>query len=203
MEALDRQPRGGSITKKYRFQSKRGLKLDLGLCGCFSVIKSVYVCVCVCVSVKKKKRRGSAGSLKKITALKWKDGDSLFSISKSGYLPLSVRLCGYSDFLLEGNPTWIKNLTSRSFPKRAPNAQLFCSLLHTQAHTCRYACKHLNYLPRCTFLLRERLLCAAIHISSENTLLILPGSIASFLFLDLSITPSLSYTHILLHTKSI
>lgn len=57
----------------------------------------VQMCTCPCMSVRESKR--STGSLKKITGLKWEDYDSFFSVSKSRYVPLSVLLCGCSDFL--------------------------------------------------------------------------------------------------------
>lgn len=57
----------------------------------------VSVCMCLCVFVKTE-RRERTGCLGKMTGLKSKGSDSLYSVFKSPYLPPSVALCGCSDF---------------------------------------------------------------------------------------------------------
>lgn len=74
-------------------------------------------------------------------------------------------------------------------------------LTHIHTHT-KMPVNAYKYLPRCEFLLREELLCAAISISSQNTLIILPGSLVlplTFSFLDLSFTQIHTRTHT--HTR--
>lgn len=117
-------------------------------------------------------------------------------LSPNPYTSLKQRL--FADvltFSLGCNPAWTGDLTSGVSYWEVCHTQWFCSLALSQTHT---QCMHTNmpanaykYLPRCEFLLREGLLCAAISISSQNTLIILPGSLIlplTFSFCDLSFT---------------
>lgn len=102
-------------------------------------------------------------------------------LSPNPYTSLKQRLfANVLTFSLGCNPAWTGDLTSGVSYWEVCHTQWFCSLALSQTHT---QCMHTNmpanaykYLPRCEFLLREGLLCAAISISSQNTLIILPGS---------------------------
>lgn len=95
-------------------------------------------------------------------------------------------------FSLECNPAWTGGSDLQSNPLQSPLTQSdFAPLLsNTSAnfHKC---------LPRCEFFLREELLCAAISISSQNTLIILIISRSPFF----SFTRTSAHTH--MHTHSL
>lgn len=82
--------------------------------------------------------------------------------------PIGASLRMFRLSLLGRNPAWTQDLTSGVTHWEISYAEWFLFFLsNTNVHRC---------LPRCEFLLREKLLCAAISMKPQNTLIIPPIS---------------------------